>query len=97
MRCGILSRMAEDPRAKSLARLRKAAAAVRKHEAEREELAAAIVEALTAGGFRPSEVDAEVPYDRNHVRRIAKAAGVPARRESTVLPRAHRDDPRSST
>lgn len=77
-----------DARERALTRLRAAAARVKQHEAEREELADAIVEALTAGGLRPSEVDREVPYDRNHVRRIAKAAGVPPLRESTVTPRA---------
>jgi hypothetical protein len=80
--------MAEpDARERALKRLRAAAVAVRAHEAQVEELAEAIVEALTVGGLRPSEVDAEVPYDRNHVRRIAKARGVPPLRESTVAPK----------
>jgi hypothetical protein len=86
--------MAEDHRTEALDRLRKAAARVRKHEQERAELVGAIVFALTDGGLRPSEVDAEVPYDRNHVRRIAKAAGVEARRKTTV--RSLHDEPRSS-
>lgn len=73
-----------DARERALTRLRAAAARVRQHESEREELAAAIVEALTTGGLRPNEVDKEVPYDRNHVRRIAKAAGVPPLKEPTV-------------
>lgn len=72
-----------------MTRLRAAAAAVRNHEDEKKALAEAIVEALRAG-WRPSEVDAEVPYDRNHIRRIAKAAGVPALREPTVRPRDDR-------
>lgn len=76
-----------DPKTRALTRLRAAAARVRQHEDEREELAAAIVEALTTGGMRPNEVDKEVPYDRNHIRRIAKAAGVPPLRESTVAPK----------
>lgn len=84
-----------DRKAKAMSRLEAAAARVANHEAEREELAKAIVEALLAGA-RPSEVDAKVPYDRNHIRRIAKAAGVPPLRESTVLPRGHREAPRSS-
>lgn len=61
-----------------MARLRRAAARVRKHEAERLELAEAIVEARKRG-WRPVEVEREVPYDRNHVARIAKAGGVPTR------------------
>lgn len=66
-------------------RLEAAAAAVREHDAQREELADAIVEALTAG-WRPSQVEAKVPYDRNHVRKIAKDRGVPGRRPPTVGP-----------
>ena len=95
MRCGILSPMTDDQKAASMTRLRAAAARVRQHEAERQGLAEAIVAALRAG-WRPSEVDAEVPYDRNHIRRIAKAAGVPPLREPTVAPRDHREPPRSS-
>lgn len=87
--------MTEDAKADTMTRLRAAAARVREHEAERTTLADAIVAALRAG-WRPSEVDAEVPYDRNHVRRIAKAAGVPPLREPTVQPRDHDASPRSS-
>lgn len=89
------ARDTEDPKTVAMTRLRAAASRVRQHEPERQELAEAIVAALRAG-WRPSEVDSEVPYDRNHVRRIAKAAGVPPLRESTVLPRGHREPPRSS-
>jgi hypothetical protein len=91
---GIISRMAEPGRDEALERLRAAAAKVREHDAQREELAAAIVFALTHD-VRPVEVDEIVPWDRNYVRRVAKKAGVPARRESTVRPR-HDDTPRSS-
>lgn len=80
--------MTDAEKAEAMTRLRKASAAVREHEDERSELAAAIVAALLAG-WRPVEVDAEVPYDRNHIRRIAKAAGVPALRGG-------HDDDRSS-
>lgn len=66
-------------KAAAMARLRAAAARVRKHEAERIELAEAIVEARMAG-WRPVEVEDEVPYDRNHTARIAKAGGVPPMR-----------------
>jgi hypothetical protein len=91
--------MTDTRKDEAMTRLRAAAARVSQHEAERLELAAAIVEALNAGA-RPSEVDAEVPYDRNHIRRIAKAAGVPARRDTTVMPIPrpldHERSPRSS-
>lgn len=59
----------------AMARLRRAAARVRKHEAERLELAEAIVEARRLD-WRPSEIQPEVPYDRNHVGRILKDAGL---------------------
>ncbi|WBB94256.1 hypothetical protein [Verrucosispora sp. WMMC514] len=59
----------------AMARLRRAAARVRKHEEERNELAAAIIEARRTGN-RPTEIQDEVPYDRNHVGRILKNAGL---------------------
>lgn len=52
----------------------------------RDRLAEQIVAALRAG-VKPSDVDKVVPYDRNHIRRIAKAAGVPPLRQPTVRPR----------
>jgi hypothetical protein len=73
--------MDEEAKMATMTRLKRADARVRKHKEEVDELAAAIVEALTVGGWRPSEVDAVVHYDRNHVRRIAKKAGVPPLRE----------------
>jgi hypothetical protein len=74
-------------------RLRAAAAAVAGHDDDRRKLADAIVYALSVG-VRPSEVDAVVPYDRNHVRRIAKKAGIPALRNPTG---GHDRSPRSSS
>lgn len=72
-------------------RLKKADAAVRRHEAERRELAEAIVEARLAG-WRPAEVEKAVHYDRNHIGRIVKADGrVPLREPK----RAHDDPPPS--
>lgn len=56
-------------------RLRQAADRVRRHEEERKELATAIVEARRLG-WRPSEIQDDVPYDRNHVGRILKEAGL---------------------
>lgn len=57
----------------AMARLRKADARVRKHEAERRELADALVAARLAG-WRPLELDEASHYDRNHIGRILKAA-----------------------
>lgn len=63
-----------------MARLREAAARVRRHEEEKRALVEAIVQARLAG-WRPSEVEGEVPWDRNHIGRIVKADGrVPLRR-----------------
>lgn len=70
------------------ARLKAADAVVlaRAQEADdaRRDLAAAIVHALTDGGLKPSEVDRLCHYDRNHIRRIAAAGGVEARKRPTV-------------
>lgn len=69
-------------------RLRRAAAAftegAERHETDRQELAEAIAEAFRAGA-RPSEVDEIAPYDRNHIGRIRKAAGLPPARPATVV------------
>jgi hypothetical protein len=86
--CGILGRMTDAERAEAWTELQQAADDMRDHEQKRVRLVAAIVRARKAG-WRPSEIDAIVPYDRNHIRRITKAAGIPALRE------AH-DDDRSS-
>lgn len=59
----------------AMARLRRAAARVRKHDEERKELAAAIIEARRLD-WRPTDIQDEVPYDRNHVGRILKDAGL---------------------
>ncbi|MFF5473365.1 hypothetical protein [Streptomyces achromogenes] len=50
----------------------------------REALRKAIVKHLMARNLPPGEVADHSPYDRNHIRRIAKAAGVPPLRERTV-------------
>jgi hypothetical protein len=68
--------MTDDAAEAALDRLRKASARVRKHEAERKELAEAIVVARLAG-IRPRDIEEIAPYDRNHIGRIVKAAGVP--------------------
>jgi hypothetical protein len=74
-------------RERALTRLRAASARVKQHDQERDDLAAAIVDALKAG-VRPRDIAEIAPYDRNHIRRIAKAAGVPPLREPTVQPRS---------
>ncbi|MFE6868334.1 hypothetical protein ACFVFS_17430 [Kitasatospora sp. NPDC057692] len=51
----------------------------------REALNAGIVEVLKARALGPSEVTRIVPYERQHVGRIAKAGGVPPLRERTVV------------
>ncbi len=68
--------MTDDAAEAALDRLKKASARVRKHEAERKELADAIVAARLAG-VRPKDIDDIAPYDRNHIGRIVKAAGIP--------------------
>lgn len=69
----------DDAKTAAMARLRRAAARVRRHEDERKELVEAIVQARL-NGWRPSEVEDEVPWDRNHVGRLVKKDGrVPLR------------------
>lgn len=54
-------------------------------EAVRQDLNEGIVDVLMARTIGPSEVTRLVPYERQHVGRIAKAAGVPPLREATVV------------
>jgi hypothetical protein len=54
-------------------------------EAIRTRLSEAIVEVLMTKALGPSEVTRLVPFERQHVGRIAKAAGVPPLRERTVV------------
>jgi septal ring factor EnvC (AmiA/AmiB activator) len=69
-------------------RLKRASAAFTRGEDQqkhrREALAEAIADAFRAG-LRPSEIEDIAPYDRNHIGRIRKAAGIPARRARTVV------------
>ncbi|MGW6913732.1 hypothetical protein ACWGB8_07920 [Kitasatospora sp. NPDC054939] len=51
----------------------------------RDALNAGIVDVLKARALGPSEVTRIVPYERQHVGRIAKAGGVPPLRERTVV------------
>ncbi|MCG6493414.1 hypothetical protein [Kitasatospora sp. A2-31] len=54
-------------------------------EAARDALNTGIVDVLKARALGPSEVTRIVPYERQHVGRIAKAGGVPPLRERTVV------------
>jgi hypothetical protein len=56
----------------------------------------AIVDILMARTLGPSEVARRVQYDRQHVARIAKKAGVPPLREATVVSRAKATAPKGS-
>lgn len=60
-------------------------AAERALDKRRDALHSAIVKHLMERAVRPVEVEKHTPYDRNHIRRIASAAGVPPLRERTVL------------
>ncbi|MFB7672911.1 hypothetical protein ACFC26_16035 [Kitasatospora purpeofusca] len=51
----------------------------------REALNVGIVDVLMTRALGPSEVARIVPYERQHVGRIAKAGGVPPLRERTVV------------
>lgn len=54
-------------------------------EAARKALNEGIVDVLKARTLGPSEVTRLVPYERQHVGRISKAAGIPPLRERTVV------------
>lgn len=54
-------------------------------EAARKHLNEGIVDVLKAKTLGPSEVTRLVPYERQHVGRISKAAGIPPLRERTVV------------
>ena len=60
-------------------------AAEERFEAARTALNEGIIEVLKARTLGPSEVARHVPYERNHVGRVAKAGGVPPLREATVV------------
>lgn len=48
-------------------------------EEARERVHGAVLDSLRAG-VGPSEIERRGPYDRNHVGRIRKAAGIPGKR-----------------
>lgn len=54
-------------------------------EAARAALNEGIVDVLKTRALGPSEVTRLVPYERQHVGRISKAAGIPPLRERTVV------------
>jgi hypothetical protein len=69
-----------------LAELGAAFTAAEQHlEAARKALNDGIVDVLKARTLGPSEVTRIVPYERQHVGRISKAAGIPPLRERTVV------------
>jgi hypothetical protein len=83
--------MTVDDKAKeeaALAELDRLTAAYKRAEAAREKardaLHTAIVKHLMERNAPPGKVAEHTPYDRNHVGRIAKAAGVPPLRPRTV-------------
>jgi hypothetical protein len=59
-------------------------AAKKPFDEARDALHAAVIKHLMERNARPGEVSDHTPYDRNHIRRIANAAGVPPLRERTV-------------
>jgi hypothetical protein len=59
-------------------------AAERALDKRREALHSAIAKHLMERTVRPVDAEQHTPYDRNHIRRIANAAGVPPLRERTV-------------
>jgi hypothetical protein len=79
----------KNPKVEALAELRAATADFTagrdEQERRRERLAAAIVKALEVG-IGPSAIEREAPYDRQHIDRIRRAAGLPAKRAATVRP-----------
>ncbi len=78
-------RARKDAAQKELDKLTAAYEAAKKpFEEARDALHDAIVRHLKERNLRPSEVTDHTPYDRNHIRRVASAAGVPPLRERTV-------------
>lgn len=77
----------KDPKVEALAQLREAAAEFSAGEDEQEQrrqrLHTAIVTALKLD-IGPSAIEREVPYDRQHIDRIRRGAGIPPKRKPTV-------------
>jgi hypothetical protein len=77
----------EDPKVKALAEVRQASdeheQAIEEEKAKQAELHAAIVVALRAGAG-PVAIERESHYDRQHIDRIRRAAGLPPKRAATV-------------
>lgn len=65
-------------------------------EQVRKEVTEEIAAILMARTLGPSEVTRLSPFERQHVGRIAKAAGVPPLREATVVSRAKATAPKGS-
>lgn len=75
---------APEQMARVRAAVKKLARAEHATTAARDELGDAIAAALLAG-VRPTQLEREVPYNREHIRRIARAHDVPPLREPTVM------------
>ena len=73
-----------DPMGRVRAAVKKLARAEKATKDARDELGAAIAAALIAG-IRPTDLEPEVPYNREHIRRLARAHGAPPLREATVV------------
>lgn len=73
-----------DPMTRVRAAVKKLARSEKATKDARDELGEAIAAALLAG-VRPTDLEAEVPYNREHIRRIARAHDVPPLREATVI------------
>lgn len=88
-RCDIISRMTEenDPKVDALDEVGRASdehtQAIDAEKAKQEAHHAAIVKALLAGNG-PSAIEKRSRYDRQHIDRIRRAAGIPAKRAATV-------------
>ncbi|MDT0319281.1 hypothetical protein [Streptomyces millisiae] len=67
------------------------AEALNRLEDARDRLAQGVIRHLRSRTLRPTQVDAHVPWDRNYVAKIARKAGVPPLRESTVTGRRKRE------
>jgi hypothetical protein len=76
----------DDAMDKVRAAVKKLGRATKAIDGARDELGQAIAAALIAG-VRPTDLEPEVPYNREHIRRLARAHGAPPLRESTVVSR----------
>ncbi|HET9889699.1 MAG TPA: hypothetical protein VFQ42_04290 [Mycobacterium sp.] len=81
----------KDPMADVRAAVKKLAKAEQATKAARDDLGDKIAAALLAG-VRPTDLEPVVPYNREHIRRIARAHNVPPLREATVVSKRSTDE-----